>query len=129
MNVVSSGGGGPVGGSASMQGSSAAPVTSQMTTPQDNEGEKQQAFVNIGMALDLLEKSLMPFGSETDEGNSLLKAIDSLTKVFGKHRTDTKNLIPAELQQLVGSITAQSPEQAAMAGQAAPGGAPMRQAA
>src|SRR5580700_7067561 len=74
-----------------------APVGAPMTSPQQNAGVQKAAMVDISMAMDLLEKSLPPFGSESEEGKSLLSALSGLSKTFGEKRDKAKPLVPAEL--------------------------------
>lgn len=107
-----------------------APVGSPMATPQQNEGLQQSAMVDISMAQDLLEKSLGPFGSETEKGRALLSALQTLSKAFGETRQKSRDLQGAEISQLMQSLPAAggaSPEMKAMAGGGAP--QPMPQAA
>lgn len=99
----------------------AAPAGAPMTTPQPNEGEQQEAMVGISLAMDLLEKSLPPFGAESNEGRSIMAALTGLSKVFGQQRDSSKELIPAELKVLMQKAGMQSPELAAMGAGGAPG--------
>lgn len=108
--------------------SEGAPLGAPMTTPQENAGDQQAAFTQISMAMDMLEKALPAFGSETDQGKSLLGALTQLTKGFGQQRQGGADLIPAELQQLLQGLKP-SPEQQAMAGGAAAAPAPQPMAA
>lgn len=103
-------------------GATGAPVGAPMMTPQPNEGEQQQGYVRISLALDLLEQSLPPFGSETPEGKALLQSITALTKAFGEQRPKGKELVPAELKTLMDS-QAPSPEMQAMMRPPAPAAA------
>lgn len=109
-------------------GPTGAPVGAPMTTPQPNEGEQQAAMVDISMAMDLLEKSLSSFGSETPAGQSIHKALGIISKEFGEKREKAKPLVPAELMQLMGSLPqagGSTPEMKAMQGGGMPpGGAP-----
>lgn len=100
-----------------------APVGAPMMNPQENEGDKQQGYVRIALALDLLEQSLPPFGSETPEGKALMTALTHLTKAFGEQRPKGKELVPAELKTLMDS-QAPSPEMQAMMRPPAPAAAP-----
>lgn len=104
-----------------------------MTTPQQNEGAQAQANVNITMALDLLEKALPAYGSESDEGGAILKALSMLTKRFGQKRDQAQGLIPSELRSLMEQSGMKSPESQAAAGAGGAPGAggqpPMQQAA
>lgn len=104
-----------------------------MSTPQANEGQQQEAMVNISMGMDLMEQALAAFGSETLQGKALLSALTTLSKAFGEQRQSGKELQGAEIRQLVGSLPAgggASPELLSMMG-AGGGGAPqpMAQAA
>jgi len=92
-----------------------APVASPMSTPEPKEGDKMGAYVQIQMAMDLLEKTLPALGSESEEGSSILDALKGLGKQFGDKRDKSKELVPAELMSLMG----QMPK-----GPAAGGGAP-----
>ena len=112
--------GGPIEAAA---GSTQPPVGAPMVTPQPKEGEKAAAMVKIEMALNLLETALPPFGSETPEGAAILGALRTLTGRFGEKRQKAKDLVPAEMRQLMAS-QASSPAQKIMAGgppPAAPG--------
>ncbi len=75
-----------------------------MTTPQPKEGLHQAAMVNVSMVFQLLEQSLGVFGSQSEEGKSILSALKTLTTAFGKDRQKSDSLIPAELMQLIQSI-------------------------
>jgi hypothetical protein len=102
-----------------------------MTTPQVNEGEQQASMVEISMAFDLLEKALTSFGSESQAGQAIHKALGIMTKQFGEKRQEAKPLVPAELMQLMSALPQAgggSPEMQAMAGGGAPtAGAPPMQ--
>ena len=113
-------GGAPKGGAAP-QPAPGSPVTAGMTTPQEDAGKKQAAMVDIGMAMDLIEKNLIVFGSETPEGQTLWKALQSMHKLFGGQRGEAKELQGAELQQLMAGQGQKTPELQAMQGA---GGAP-----
>ena len=125
MKVVGGGGAKPQPGAAP-----SGPVTAGMTTPQPDAGRQQAAMVDIGMAMDLIEKNLINFGSETPEGQALMGALEKIHKVFGEKRGEAKELQGAELQQLIAGMGKQSPEMQAMAGGGGqPGGAPPQQMA
>lgn len=122
------GGGGAKPGAA--QPASGAPVTAGMTNPQQDAGRQQAAMIDIGMAMDMLERALPAFGSETDEGMALMESLQKLNKKFGEKRGGAKDLMPAELQQLMAGMGKQSPEMQAMAGGGGqPGAQPQAMAA
>lgn len=125
MAQLLQGGGGVTGGKPMMPGMPGGPATpppmeamgSPMSTPQPAAGDMAAAQVQIGMAMDMLEKSLYAFGSESQEGQSILSALQTLTKKFGEARSNTKELIPEEMRQLLQGMkpspVAQAMQQAA----------------
>ena len=80
------------------------PRTSPMMTPQKNEGEREGAMVQVQMAMRLLEQTLATFGSDSDDRQSVLKALGSLGKKFGSSREKGGDLIPSEIMNLVSSL-------------------------
>ncbi len=95
----------------------AAPVASPMSTPEPKEGDKEGAYLQIQMAMDLLEKTLPALGSESEEGSTVIKALSLIGQKFGEKRDKSKEFVPAELM----SLMQQMPKGAAGAH---PGGAP-----
>ena len=90
------------------------PMASPMSTPEPKLGSKEGAMINIQMALDLLQQSLPAVGSESAEGKEINKVIGSLSKVFGSREAKTRELIPAEIMQMIQSLPqagGASPEQ------------------
>ena len=90
------------------------PMASPMSTPEPKLGSKEGAMINIQMALDLLQQSLPAVGSESAEGKELTKVIGSLSKAFGSREAKTRELIPAEIMQMIQSLPqagGASPEQ------------------
>ena len=88
-------GGAAGGGGAPAQPPRAAP----MSTPQDKKGLKAAAQTNVHIAVNMLEEALSAYGSESEEGGSILTAITKLRKLFGKQ--DSSDLVPAEIMQMV----------------------------
>lgn len=99
------------------------PMASAMSTPEPKLGSKEAANINIQMAMDLLEQSLPALGSESDEGQQIMKSLGSLHKVFGKRESKNKELIPAEIMQMMQSLpqTNMPPEQKAISQAPTPG--------
>jgi len=88
-----------------------------MSTPQPAQGDKQNAMVNVSLASDLLEQCLHAVGSESEEGQAILKALSILSKQFGHTKAKSQELVPAELMQLMQSLPqagGMSPEAKAM---------------
>ena len=125
MQLIAGGGGTAGGAPPQPQGlpGAEAPIGGPMSTPQPASGDKQAAMVNLSIAMDLMENSLPAFGSESPEGAVILRALSSMSGKFGSARTKSKDLIPAELQQLMEGMQP-SPVQAAMAGAGGPPGMP-----
>lgn len=112
--------GGAQGGAAPQPPNPAGPTGSPMATPQPAEGEKQNAMVNVNLAMDLLEQTLPNLGSESEEGQVVVQVLSVLGKKFGHTKQKSQELIPAELMQLMQSLPqagGMSPEHKAMGGQ------------
>jgi len=73
-----------------------------MAKPQEKEGLKEAARVNVHIAMNMLEQALPIFGSEEKEGKSILKILNMLSKDFGK--SDASDLVPAEILQMNKSL-------------------------
>ena len=94
------------------------PMASPMSTPEPKMGSKEAANINIQMAMDLLEQSLPALGSESEEGQQIMKSLSSLHKVFGKREAKNRELIPAEILQMIQTLPqagGASPEQRSIA--------------
>lgn len=74
------------------------PAGAPMAKPQQKEGLKESARVNIHIAMNMLEQALPVFGSESKEGGAILKILGMLGKEFGK--SDASDLVPAEVLQM-----------------------------
>ncbi len=103
------------------------PIGAPMSTPSPAAGEKQGAMLKVQQAMDLLEQALPDFGSESEEGGEILKTLGALGKKFGgADRARSKELMPAELMNLISSLP-QGPggmKPPMPPGGAAPGGMP-----
>ena len=80
------------------------PTGSPMSTPEPKEGEKLSAMVNVQIAMDLLQQSLPAFGSDSEEGKEVMKVIKSLSAKFGDREAKTKELVPAEIIQMMQTL-------------------------
>lgn len=107
-----------------------APVSAPMASPQPKQGDKQNAMINVSLAADLLEQTLPALGSETEEGGVILDVLSKLNKKFGDATRKSKELVPAELMQLMHNLPqmgGMSPEMKALQAQG-PSGPPGMQA-
>jgi len=84
--------------------SSPPPMPSPMSTPEPKAGIKENALVNVSMAMDLLEQSLPAIGSESPEGQKLINAITALTNVLGPKKQKAGELQNAEILQLLQNL-------------------------
>jgi len=75
------------------------PAAAPMSTPQDKRGHKAAAQTSVHIAVNQLEEALAAFGSESEEGGKILKALNTLASVIAKK--DTSDLVPAEILQMV----------------------------
>ena len=80
------------------------PVSAPMMTEQSNEGEKQGAQSQVQMAVDLLEQTLSAFGSDSEEGRTILDVLKKLSDRFGEKKDKARGLIPSEIMNLVSSL-------------------------
>jgi hypothetical protein len=104
--------------------SSTPPMASPMSTPEPKMGSKAGANINIQMAMDLLEQSLPALGSESEEGQQIMKSLASLHKMFGKREAKNRELMPAEILQMIQTLPqagGASPEQRSIAQAPVPG--------
>lgn len=127
MKLVAGGAGksGPPMAAESPDAGSSAPAGAPMTTPQPAEGDKQNAMVNVGIARDLLEQTLPALGSESPEGQAVMKVLGLLTSKFGHTHAKSQELMPAEIQQLVSSLPKAGGPPGGPPPGMPPGGAPM----
>lgn len=75
------------------------PAAAPFATPQEKRGNKATAMANVHIALTLLEQALPDLGTETPEGQSVIKALQGLAKLAGDH--DNSDLVPAEIMHMV----------------------------
>ena len=72
------------------QGAMTAPMASPMTTPEPQEGNMEQARLNVMMALDMLQNALTEFGTESEEGMVLSKIVSDIASEFGERESSTR---------------------------------------
>ena len=88
----------------SEQGAMTAPMSSPMTTPEPQEGNMEQARLNVMMALDMLQAALQEFGMDSEEGMALQKVVGEIASKFGERESSTRELMPAEIMNLVQTL-------------------------
>ena len=90
--------------SASQADAETPPMGAPMSTPEPKEGEKAAAKINVQMAMELLQQSLPAFGSDSEEGKAIMKIVKDISKQFGEREAKTKELIPAEIIQMMQTL-------------------------
>jgi len=88
----------------SEQGADTPPMPSPMSTPEPQAGNMEQARLNVMMALDMLQAALQTFGMQSEEGESLQEAISEIAGKFGERESDTRQLMPAEIMNLIQTL-------------------------
>lgn len=91
-------------GEGGMSAPEAPPMGAPMTTPEPKMGEKETATINVQTAMDLLEQALPKIGSDSEEGRAIVDAVTKLTKIFGKREAKTRELMPAEIMNMISSL-------------------------
>jgi hypothetical protein len=81
-----------------------APMASPMSTPEEKKGEQEKARLNIMMALDMLQQSMGAFDPNTPEGKTIEKVVAEITRRFGERESETRQLIPAEILQMIQTL-------------------------
>jgi len=88
----------------SEQGADTAPMPSPMSTPEPQAGNMEQARLNVMMALDMLQAALQTFGMQSEEGMALQDVVSKITSKFGERESDTRQLMPAEIMNLIQTL-------------------------
>jgi uncharacterized membrane protein len=77
-----------------------------MTMPSKPSGTLEMAKVNVQTAMTLMEQVLQEFGSSSDEGTAIIKALQSLSKYFGKQTAE--DLSNTQLQNMFAKMAPQA---------------------
>lgn len=75
------------------------PAGAPMNAPQEKDGKKEHARVQVHIAMNMLEQALSAFGAESKEGQVILKQLQALARAFGD--TNASELVPAQLKEAV----------------------------
>lgn len=87
-----------------LSGAETPPMGAPMLTPEEKKGDQASAKVNVQMAMDLMQQALVAFGAESVEGKKILDVLSSLARVFGETANTSRELIPAEIMQMIQSL-------------------------
>lgn len=91
------------------------PISSPMSSPQPNAGVEKAARVDVQIAMKQLSKTLSNFPIESEQFKAVMSALGALRKGFGETEDKDRELIPAEIMQLLSTVQGQAPGAAAMA--------------
>ena len=108
----------------SEQGAMTPPMPSPMSTPEPQAGMQEQARLNVMMALDMLQNALQTFGVASEEGQALQDVVGKITSKFGSRESETRQLMPAEIMNLIQTLPqagGATPEARAVAAAPVPG--------
>jgi hypothetical protein len=72
-----------------------------MLGPNKQLGKQQSAKIKVQVAIHALMLAAQETGVMSQEGRAILDAIQKLTKQFGKSEDQSKQLVPAELAQIL----------------------------
>jgi hypothetical protein len=78
------------------------PKAAPLSTPQPKAGLQAAGLTNMHIAVNMLEEALPAFGSESEEGKTILKCLSMLARHVGKK--DNSDLVPAEVMQMVSRL-------------------------
>jgi hypothetical protein len=88
----------------SEQGAATPPMASPMSTPEEKKGEQEKARLNVMMALDMLQAAIGAFAPDSPETETIQKVVTDITRRFGERESDTRQLIPAEILQMIQTL-------------------------
>jgi len=109
------------------------PMSAPMSTPEPQMGNREGAMVNLGLAMDLIQRALPALGSSSPEGVKVLSALRTLTGVIGSKKESIDELKQSEILQMLQALPqagGATPEGKALAaapaipGMQMPGGTP-----
>lgn len=93
--------GGPPGAAPPGDGATPPPAAAGMMTPQLPKGKQEGAKVDVKMAVKVLVQTLASFEPGGAEFKAVMASIKALEKVFGEEESQTQELMPAEIKQLL----------------------------
>jgi len=101
-------------------GAPSPPAAAGIMTPQPPNGKREGAKVDIKMAVKVLVQTLASFDPGSPEFKAVMGSIKSLEKVFGEEDSQTQELMPAEIKQLLQGLSGPGQMPGAPPGGAAP---------
>lgn len=80
------------------------PMSAPMSTPEPQMGNREGAMVNLGLAMDLIQRALPALGSSSPEGVKVLSALRTLTGVIGSKKESIDELKQSEILQMLQTL-------------------------
>lgn len=80
------------------------PAAAGMMTPQKPQGQIENGKLKVLTCMKQLESSLPMFELKSKEWTTVLDALKSLSKTFGKSEGDTEELLASEKKTVAGSL-------------------------
>ena len=77
-------------------------TNSETTTQQPPAGEMEMAKANVMTAIKVLEGALPVLGSTSEEGQTVMKALTSLTKIFGESKSG--EITPTQIMNMQANV-------------------------
>lgn len=102
---IGASGGPPPGGPPALPSDAAPPGASGMMTPQTPDGKIAGGKVTVMLAVKVLTQTLGAFEPGSPEFKAVMKAVTSLEKMFGQEAGKTEELMPADIKNLMQSLS------------------------
>lgn len=80
------------------------PMGAPMSTPEPKMGNMQGAYVNLSLAMDLIEQALPVLGSESEEGQKALSVLRTMAGIIGPRKGKTQELQQTEIMQMLQNL-------------------------
>ena len=107
-----------------LSGASSPPMSSPMSTPEPKKGEEMQGRIDVQLGMGMLMSAMQKFPDGSPEQKAVKEVIGKLGSAFGEMDYKAKELVPAEILQMIQTLPqagGASAEMRAMAAAPTPG--------
>jgi hypothetical protein len=107
-----------------LSGASSPPMSSPMSTPEPKKGEEMQGRIDVQLGMGMLMGAMQKFPDGSPEQKAVKEVIGKLGSTFGEMDYKAKELVPAEILQMIQTLPqagGASAEMRAMAAAPTPG--------
>lgn len=80
------------------------PAEAPMMAPQQAGGDEAMADVNVNLAMQVLSNTIAMYAPGSAKAVAVIDVLKRLSKDFGEKDKGSKDLMPAEIQQLLSSL-------------------------